>query len=43
MRRKFGRDLTELELFALLEQGKLGSPLELLNRESPYAVPSNRS
>ena len=38
MQAKHGRDLSELELFRLIEQGKLGKELELLARESPYKV-----
>lgn len=38
MMEKFGRALTDLELFQLLEQGQLGSALEKLNKESPYKV-----
>jgi hypothetical protein len=33
-----GRPLTDLELFKLMEQGELGTGLELLMRESPYKV-----
>lgn len=36
MRVRFGRALTQQELWALAEQGRLGSALELLARESPY-------
>ncbi len=38
MMNKFGRALTDLELFHLLERGELGTALEKLNRESPYKV-----
>jgi hypothetical protein len=40
MRKKFGRDLTGEELLALQECGKLGKALELLEKESPFPVPS---
>lgn len=43
MQERFGRDLTDLEIFKLLEQGELGRPLELLIRESPYKVPNDQS
>lgn len=36
MMARFGRALTERELSALAEHGKLGRGLELLDRESPY-------
>lgn len=36
MLESFGRYLTELELCALKDQGKLGRYLELLERDSPY-------
>lgn len=38
MTEKFGRGLTDLELFALMEKGELGRELELLNKESPFKV-----
>lgn len=41
MLERFGRSLTDLELFALMEQGKLGIALENLNKESPYKVMNN--
>jgi hypothetical protein len=33
---KFGRSLTQAELWQLAQQGRLGRGLELLERESPY-------
>lgn len=36
MRARFGRALTQRELFELGEQGRLGVGLELLARESPF-------
>lgn len=39
---RFGRPLTDAELSAAAEQGKLGRALELLDRESPYAIPDRR-
>lgn len=36
MEDRFGRSLTQLELETLAEQGRLGSALEKLGRESPY-------
>ena len=38
MRERFGRELTDLELFRKAERGELGTALELLARESPYKV-----
>ncbi len=38
MEERYGRHLTELELYREIEQGRLGTPLELLARESPYKV-----
>jgi len=38
MHEKFKRDLTDLEIFKLLEKGELGTSLELLVKESPYKV-----
>lgn len=38
MQARFGRDLTELEIATLAEQGQLGRALELLEKESPYPV-----
>lgn len=35
---KFGKGLTQKELSDLAEHGKLGKPLELLEKESPYKV-----
>ena len=37
MQARFGRALTHEELWQLGEQGRLGTPLELLARESPYS------
>lgn len=38
MQARFGRDLSDLELFQLAEQNQLGKELELLARESPYKL-----
>lgn len=38
MMARFGHILTQNELDALAEQGKLGSALEKLDRESPYKI-----
>lgn len=35
---RFGHILTHEELWSLGEQGRLGTALELLTRESPYAI-----
>jgi hypothetical protein len=40
MRDRFGRDLTDAEIAALKSDNRLGRALELLERESPYPVPS---
>lgn len=36
--KRFGRPLSKDELDALADQGKLGTSLEILNRESPYKM-----
>ncbi len=38
MQERYGRHLSDWELFRELEQGRLGTSLELLARESPYKV-----
>lgn len=38
METRFGRTLTELEIFKLAEHGRLGTALEKLEKESPYQV-----
>ncbi len=42
MTERFGRALTDLEILAAMDQGKLGSALEKLARESPYPVYEGR-
>ena len=37
---RYGKDMTELELFKEIEQGRIGTALEKLERESPYILPS---
>jgi ribosomal protein S14 len=41
MEAKHGRHLTDVEIAALGCQGRLGKELELLARESPFAVPGH--
>ncbi len=38
MKERFGRDLTDLELFQKMERGELGTALTLLEKESPFKV-----
>jgi hypothetical protein len=38
MMERFGRPLTDIEIFAAAEQGQLGSALEKLEKDSPYPV-----
>lgn len=38
MQEKFGRALTDLELYVLSQHNSLGAALELLEKESPYKV-----
>lgn len=39
MEKRFGRHLSDLELFHQAEKGILGRELELLEKESPYPIP----
>lgn len=43
MQERFGHDLTLEEIAYLKDRGELGPELTLLEKESPYKVPSNAS